>query len=205
MSDQGNVTFQRLRISQEAFARLLRYIDDAFLSPYFQPEEVNGSEAGFSDLLVMTRCYAQGVIDVELYNASMDDFQYPAGRLSIQKPSASLPSCYLLVLSEIAAIEQQNPGTVWVPDRDSSGVPVLHGCADYTAKAEPAGPCPVCAKMKRELDAASLSDYWHKFISQYAQARFNVLKANKSLEATPTAVTPAADAPGAPSAGVPHH
>jgi len=29
--------------------------------------------------------------------------------------------------------------------------------------------------------------------------------ANKSVESTPTAVTPAADAPGAPSAGVPHH
>jgi len=29
--------------------------------------------------------------------------------------------------------------------------------------------------------------------------------ANKSVESTPTAVTPAAGAPGAPSAGVPHH
>jgi len=42
-----------------------------------------------------------------------------------------------------------------------------------------------------------------EYLESKAQRSSNA--ANKSVESTPTAVTPAADAPGAPPAGVPHH
>jgi hypothetical protein len=45
----------------------------------------------------------------------------------------------------------------------------------------------------------------NRFNSDSYECERSIERANKSVEVTPTAVTPAADAPGEPSAGAPHH